>query len=226
MPSTYQELTDLFSLLGEIYDVHRQGVRDVWKWKASTDGIFSVSSARKFMSNHIPADSSTKINWKCWVPLKCKILAWRAARNRLPTTSELSKRGVLLQQSDCVLCLSTTETNTHLFTGCLFTSEVWNRVEFWCRLPPSFFFDVQDLFLLAENSSFSKDERHILRGIVYTTLWVLWNERNARIFTNKKRRPIELVEIVKTTSFLWCRNRTRWKNIVWQDWCNYPLVLM
>ncbi|PWA77843.1 Endonuclease/exonuclease/phosphatase [Artemisia annua] len=110
--------------------------------------------------------------------------------------------------------------------GCLFSIEVWNRVENWCRLPPSFFFDVQDLILLAENSSFSKDKRHILRGIVYTTLWVIWNERNARIFTNKKRIPLELVEIVKSTSFFWCRNRSRWNNIVWQDWCNYPLDLM
>ncbi|PWA51809.1 reverse transcriptase domain, Reverse transcriptase zinc-binding domain protein [Artemisia annua] len=42
-PSSYQELTELFSLLGEIYDVNRQGDSDVWKWKASTDGIFSVS---------------------------------------------------------------------------------------------------------------------------------------------------------------------------------------
>ncbi|PWA51808.1 reverse transcriptase zinc-binding domain-containing protein [Artemisia annua] len=131
-------------------------------------------------------------------------MAWRAARNCLPTTTELIKRGVILQQSDCVFCLSTTETNTHLFTGCLFSTEVCNRVENWCRLPPSFFFDVQDLILLAENSSFSKDKRHILRGIVYTTLWVIWNERNARIFTNKKRRPLELVEIVKSTSFFWC----------------------
>lgn len=216
----------MFLLLGEIYDLNWQGGLDVWKWKASNDGIFSVASARKIISDHIPVDNSTKIKWKCWVPLKCKIMVWRAARNRLPTTSELIKRGVTLHQSLCVFCHSMQETITHLFTGCMVTYEVWNRVESWCQLPHSFAFDVQDIILLAENDSYSKDKRHILRGIVYTTLWVIWNERNARIFSNKHRRPIELVQIIKHTSYFWIRNRSRWNDIGWNNWCNYPLVVM
>ncbi|PWA94626.1 reverse transcriptase domain, Reverse transcriptase zinc-binding domain protein [Artemisia annua] len=225
-PSTYMEITELFLLLGDIYDLNWQGGWDVWKWKASNDGIFSVASARKIISDHIPVDNSTKINWKCWVPLKCKIMVWRAARNRLPTTSELIKRGVTLQQSLCSFCHSMQETITHLFTGCMFTYEVWNRVESWCQLPHSFAFDVQDIILLAENDSYSKDKRDILRGIVYTTMWVIWNERNARIFSNKHRRPIEIVQIIKSTTYFWIRNRSRWNDIGWNNWCNYPLVVM
>ncbi|KAD2805671.1 hypothetical protein E3N88_39048 [Mikania micrantha] len=149
-----------------------------------------------------------------------------AARNRLPTTSELIKRGVNLQQTSCALCFSEQETAIHFFTGCGFSYEVWRRVETWCHLSPLFVFDVSDLLQVAENQTNSKNARYILRGIVYTTMWALWNERNARIFYNKYRRPIEVMETIKSKTFFWIRNRSRWKEVDWNKWCNYPLDLM
>ncbi|XP_021986149.1 uncharacterized protein LOC110882437 [Helianthus annuus] len=153
-------------------------------------------------------------------------MVWRAARNRLPTTSELLKCGVNLQNASCVLCQSDPETAIHLFTGCLFSNEVWSRVGAWCRLSPIFAFDVTDLLQVAETQTNSKEAKYILRGIVFTTMWALWNERNARIFKDKSRRPIEVMENIKSSSYFWIRNRSRWKDIDWNNLCKYPLDLI
>ncbi|KAJ0454427.1 hypothetical protein HanIR_Chr15g0739921 [Helianthus annuus] len=83
---------------------------------------------------------------------------------------------------------------------------------------------VLDLLHIPETQLTSKDKRYIVRGIVYTTMWVLWNERsNDRIFNNKRRRPAEIVENVKSTAFFWYRNRSRCKDVDWKNWCVCPL---
>ncbi|PWA73391.1 reverse transcriptase domain, Reverse transcriptase zinc-binding domain protein [Artemisia annua] len=196
-PSTYMEITELFLLLGDIYDLNWQGGWDVWKWKASNDGIFSVVRLERLF----------------------RIISQLIIARRLIGS-------VGCRSNARLWCGGLLETITHLFTGCMFTYEVWNRFESWCQLPHSFAFDMQGIILLAENDSYSKDKRDILRGIVYTTMWVIWNERNARIFSNKHRRPIEIVQIIKFTTYFWIRNRSRWNDIGWNNWCNYPLVVM
>ena len=50
-------------------------------------------------------------------------MVWRADLNRLPTRVELVKRGIQVDNNLCPLCDADQETSTHLFTGCLFTSE-------------------------------------------------------------------------------------------------------
>ncbi|PWA81931.1 reverse transcriptase zinc-binding domain-containing protein [Artemisia annua] len=151
-------------------------------------------------------------------------MAWRAAINRLPTKDELLKRGVPLQSDLCVFCSSYAESASHLFTGCIFATEIWSRVATWCRLPPIFAFEVTDLLNLAVYQAPTSNDKYILRGIMVTSIWVLWNERNNRIFKGTKRRAIEVVEHIKTTSFFWIRNRSRFKDLDWNVWCNSPLI--
>ncbi|PWA64830.1 reverse transcriptase domain, Reverse transcriptase zinc-binding domain protein [Artemisia annua] len=125
----------------------------------------------------MPANVS-KLKWVGWTPLKCNIMVWRADLNRLPTRVELVKRGIQLDNELCPLCDADQETSTHLFTGCLFTSEIWSRVGAWCRLSPVFAFDISDLLMLADNQTKTKKEIQALRGIIYTAMWSIWNERN------------------------------------------------
>ncbi|XP_021979513.1 uncharacterized protein LOC110875619 [Helianthus annuus] len=129
--------------------------------------------------------TGSNMKWKGWTPLKCKIMVWRADLNRLPTKMELIKRTVTIEDMSCVLCEADSETAIHLFTGCIFSSEIWARVALWCKLAPLFVFDVKDLLSLAETQTKTKQERYILRGIIFTTMWTIWNERNSRVFGGK-----------------------------------------
>ncbi|XP_022001679.1 uncharacterized protein LOC110899108 [Helianthus annuus] len=222
-PSSLEEVSELFQLLNDVHNLEWQGEVDNWKWKDTKDGLFKVSSAKRLMSNDTSGTCRSMVKWKGWTPLKCKILVWRALLNRVPTVVELIKRGVNILDTACSLCHSDLETALHLFTGCIFSHEVWFRIERWCRLNHTFIFDVTDLIRVLESTSMSKDNKHILRGIVYTFMWVLWIERNDRIFNDKKRSPIQIVENIKSTTYFWLRNRTRWKDTDWKTWCICPL---
>lgn len=223
-PSSFEQVTELFQLLSDIHEFEWQRGQDYWKWTKEKDGRFTVASAKRLLSDRSSHTNHSLINWKGWVPLKCKIMVWRVARNRIPTTSELIKRGVNIQQPGCSFCQEELETTLHIFTGCPYSHEVWIRLEDWCKLSHTFFFDIPDILRLPESLSLSKDRKCILRGIVYTALWTLWNERNDRIFNNKQRRPLQIVEHIKSTSYFWICNRSRWKESDWKTWCKYPFV--
>lgn len=222
-PQTQQQLSELFDLLQHIFYLKWQGGIDSWSWTEEKDGQFTVSSAKRLMASSNVGDGTLGIKWKGWVPLKCKILTWRIARNRIPTTAELIKRGVPIQHTECRFCQEDLETTSHIFTGCCYSNEVWFRVENWCRISHSFLFDIPDLLKVPECQTEYKDSKHILRGIWYTAIWMIWNERNERVFNDKKRHPVQLVENIKTKAYFWIRNRSRWKFKDWKNWCNFPL---
>ncbi|PWA75320.1 reverse transcriptase domain, Reverse transcriptase zinc-binding domain protein [Artemisia annua] len=188
--------------------------RDWWKWEGAKDGVFTVNKAKTLIYDRPSAGTAMKMEWVGWTPLKCKILVWRAGLNRLPTKVELVKRGISLDNLSCPLCDADQETAMHLFTGCLYTSEIWSRVGAWCRLSPIYAFEVADLIMLADNQMKNKKEIQIIQGIIFTTIWSIWNERNARIFNNKSRRAIELAENVKVSTFFWIRHRSRLKGVL------------
>ncbi|KAL8549553.1 hypothetical protein ACS0TY_008403 [Phlomoides rotata] len=58
-----------------------------------------------------------KLIWKNFAPSKVIAHAWRLLWDRLPTKSNLCRRGVLGRNSDlnCCLCRQETETGKHLF---------------------------------------------------------------------------------------------------------------
>ncbi|XP_021980231.1 uncharacterized protein LOC110876367 [Helianthus annuus] len=182
--------------------------------------------AKKLMLSNTSESNNWHMSWKGWVPLKCKIMAWRATINRLPTKTELLKRGVPVPNVVCALCNSDEETTLHLYTGCFYATEIWSGIQDWCRLAPIFALEVSDLIKMVDLITTTKQSRYILRGIIITTMWELWNERNNRIFKGKSRRALEVVENIKTTSYFWIRNRSRFKDIDWNVWCNFPLNLM
>ncbi|KAJ0491418.1 putative reverse transcriptase zinc-binding domain-containing protein [Helianthus annuus] len=225
-PASFEEVTELFQLLSDIDEFSWNGGTDKWLWKGDAQGVFSVSKAKQLICKNPQSNQQTQMKWKGWVPLKCKLMVWRALLNRLPSRVELIRRGVVLPNDSCIFCNSDQETTLHMFTGCLFAAEVWSRIEFWCKLSPIFAFDVVDLLKTVNIQAKTKQSKYILRGIIFTTMWTLWIERNERIFKGKRRRAIEVVESIKVTSYFWIRNRSRLKGLDWLVWCKYPLDLM
>ncbi|KAL4572866.1 hypothetical protein LXL04_019654 [Taraxacum kok-saghyz] len=61
--------------------------------------------------------------WNNLVPLELDFFGWRVVLNRLPSKSELSKRGVVLPSVLCAACGSVEETVTHLLWQCSWVKE-------------------------------------------------------------------------------------------------------
>ena len=56
---------------------------------------------------------------------------------RLPFKDNLLKRGIVVENDECVLCKETTEIGDHVLVGCKKAVEVRNVVNAWRNLLPS-----------------------------------------------------------------------------------------
>jgi len=73
-----------------------------------------------------------KMLWQKDIPLKVVVFAWRLFRNRLPTKDDLSRRGILNDDSClCVAGCGSLETAHHLFLHCSLFGSVWYLINSW-----------------------------------------------------------------------------------------------
>ena len=97
---------------------------DIWK----CHGQSKYSSMSPY-NNLIKEDSGSpllKLLWKSANGLKHKIFSWLMFQNRINTRSLLQRKGMHLENYDCVCCRAKSpETPLHLFWDCQFAHSCW-----------------------------------------------------------------------------------------------------
>jgi len=63
-----------------------------------------------------------------------------------------------------------------------------------------------------------------LKVIWHACVWVIWKERNNRIFNNKAEDLCKLLDNVKLMSFLWLRANKLTSAFSYHDWWRHPLL--
>ena len=64
------------------------------RWALSPSGIFSLSSVRYIIDDlSLVSGDHKEFVWSNWVPSRVNVLAWRVFYGRLPTKSNLEKKG-------------------------------------------------------------------------------------------------------------------------------------
>jgi hypothetical protein len=53
----------------------------------------------------------------------------------------------------------------------------------------------------------AKSKQHILQAIWFATVWEIWKERNNRVFNDRKCTIIQVVDKIKSTSFMWLKGK-------------------
>jgi hypothetical protein len=126
---------------------------DKWVWKADAGGVFSVKSCYSLLTTRavssmvIPSDHKFVFVgiWKSSALLKAIAFSWQALIGKIPTRSNLLRRGVGLvgEATSCCFCGAASETPVHLLLHCNFASAVWYRVSSWLGFnlvnPPNLF---------------------------------------------------------------------------------------
>ncbi|GJX83953.1 RNA-directed DNA polymerase, eukaryota [Tanacetum coccineum] len=106
-----------------------------WMWNLDGEGVFSVSSARRFIDEGLCVMDRSPTRWLKLIPIKVNVLAWRLALNKLPTRFNMSLRGLEVLSFNCPVCHEGVETSDHLFFSCLVASSIVARVLGWWGLP-------------------------------------------------------------------------------------------
>ena len=142
--------------------------------------------------------------WKARVPPRVKFFAWLALQDRCWTAERRRRHG--LQDSDsCALCDQAVESMDHLLTKCSFSREVWFRcfdVLGWTHRLPS-----PDLsfigWWLQARKGFDKRSKRGFDSVVLLTVWMIWKERNNRVFRRKASMPCVVLDKVVEEAKLW-----------------------
>ena len=112
------------------------------------------------------------------------------AHNKVNTNDmlQLTRPFKALSLDWCMLCRGSGETSDHLFLHCPFTLGLWHRLFIQARMmwvQPRSYYDMLTIFYMASGNS--TKGKTLWRIACLTLIWMMWQERNARIFEDKWR---------------------------------------
>ncbi|PNT77753.1 hypothetical protein BRADI_1g68395v3, partial [Brachypodium distachyon] len=156
-------------------------VADTLRWNWSNDGVYSAKSAYLNLLAGRALDPYATEIWHSRAPLKCRVFAWLAARNRCWTADRLAKRG-LPHPDRCPLCDQEEESISHLLLGCVLARQVWDTLfSAWGHREcvPSAGACLRDWW---STLSFQRRARKDFRTATTLVLWTIWCHRNDVVF--------------------------------------------
>jgi ribonuclease HI len=174
----------LFDMLGE----------DKLVWVDSTHGCYSVKSGYKLMLNatgkveNVTQQEDWNSIWTICAPPKSKHLLWRVSKGCLPTRKRLQEKHVTCPML-CPLCNHEEEDDLHVFFNCVASRQVWQTAGLEALIQPR----LQQVnntssLIFAICSGVDKEKA----GIFATVMWVLWNNRNNKVWNDVAESGISL----------------------------------
>jgi len=141
------------------------------------------------------------------VSRKISLFAWRLLHDILPTKDNLIKKHILLPNANlCVGGCGMMEDAKHLFLFCDFYGKLWYGISHWLSYHIVFFEHMPDhLYQSGTLGGFSKKHRSSFNLIWLSCVWMIWLERNARVFHQKEASINQLLDKVKFQSYWWLK---------------------
>lgn len=166
--------------------------------------------------------------WHKHVPAKVSLLVWRLLRNRLPTKDDLVHRGILYSNvTTCVEGCTSTKLATNIFLHCKFSGKLWYYVLNWLGISSVSASELRHHYPQFTKMAGMPLFSHLFFRIIwFATVWVIWKERNNRIFHNTVSTPFTLIEKVKLNSFLWLKSKQVTFVYSYHDWWRQPILCM
>ncbi|XP_039020524.1 uncharacterized protein LOC120152358 [Hibiscus syriacus] len=166
-----------------------------------------------------------KVLWHnlIWFPLhipKFSLIAWMTLLNRLPTRNRLLKMGITTEGT-CVNCNNDMETRNHLFCHCPLAVRLWNSILSLNGLKNAT--STWDEMVTRASSTWKgKSLLTTILKIAWTAyVYILWEERNCRIFKGRHRSTENLLKVIIEA----VRIQLKGRNINRTDRTNYNLCI-
>ncbi|GAU49411.1 hypothetical protein TSUD_407260 [Trifolium subterraneum] len=203
---------------------------DSWQWQPDLDTGYSVCGAYQLLTSQdsVTLGEVETLIWHKQVPLKVSICAWRLLSDRLPTRAKLVSRGIISPEAHfCVSGCGDIETAQHLFFTCGIFGTLWSAVRLWIGFSSVDHHNPSDHFLhfvgvLGERRA----RRSFLQLIWLACVWVLWNERNNRLFRNTTQTVPQMLDKVKLYSLWWLKTANGPLGANLHSWWSTPLLCL
>ncbi|GKB44156.1 hypothetical protein Tco_0889098 [Tanacetum coccineum] len=175
---------------------------DLLEWR-NEDGLGCSFSAHTVWNTI--RTKGYKVRWydavwfSCCIPRRAVHL-WLVIRRRLKTQDLLRHwDNVNYLHVTCSLCESQPDSHEHFFFECSFSQQVWNQVKGVAGLASSnksIYDTIDDIIPFASRNT---SKSVIAKLVVAATSYFIWQERNGRLFKNKKRTVNQVVDCIMNT---------------------------
>ena len=205
-------------------------VQDSWRWMLDPIHGYMARGAYQLLTYRGDMVDMSLIDdvWHKHVSSKVSLLVWRILRNRIPTKDNMVVCDVIPSTDmSCPLGCDSIESVTHLFLHCTLSVDFWALVWNWLGISFVRAGELRHHFTQFTRMAGMPIYSHLFfRVIWFATIWVLWKERNNRIFQNTGSTSFVLIEKVKLQSFLWLKSKQAAFDYAYHNWWKHPIPCM
>jgi hypothetical protein len=174
-------------------------------WLHTSDGQYTARSAYLLQFVGKTSSMTAEYTWRAKAPPKCRFFTWLMLQNRVWTTARLLIRE-WPNEYFCPLCIRNLETIDHLH--CCYSKAIWKKVGSWISAPaldPANWNQTADFgqWFVDMGNSGQGARREGVRSMVMLTAWIIWKERNNRIFNKSCRTHTQLHSVIQDEAKLW-----------------------
>ncbi|XP_071705241.1 uncharacterized protein [Rutidosis leptorrhynchoides] len=145
------------------------------------------------------------------------MLDQRARRRRIPVLEELVKRGIDLHTVRCPLCDGGVESVEHSLALCPKVHEIWTKVYNWWGFGNVTNLGISEIFCGNANKTMLEVGAKIWQAVEWICGYLLWKNRNLKIFKNKYWTPAVALSEIQIVSYDWVAKRCKSKIIDWHN---------
>ena len=186
-------------------NIANQG-EDHWLWLEDSSSMDSVKST--YTALYDLRGGSNEINifkslWQIKIPHKVAFLLWRVFYDRIPTKSNLIRRGIIIDGGDtlCIFYHEMLEDTTHLLFSCRVIHLIWKR---WFEI-----FDINSTLPRSAQEHFWQCG-HGLQGNWWQTgwsaiVWAIWQQRNAMLFEGSNFEVEQIWQRIMFAMWSWMK---------------------
>jgi len=124
----------------------------------------------------------SRVVWEPWSLPKHSFILWLAIIGKLRTRDRLQ---FLPIDPTCAFCRCEEESHAHLFFSCHWAGRLWAKIKSWLRIGRSM--SSLRSALRGLNSKRSNMESWMRRVSLAITVYLIWEERNRRVFDAQSR---------------------------------------
>ncbi|GLT39105.1 hypothetical protein SLA2020_133120 [Shorea laevis] len=207
------------------------GCPDKWEWTHTKDGHYSTSSAYSILTTEQRNPNEAHLFKRVWnpiIPRKISAFNWQLLLDKIPTKSNLIKRGFdqNMEGGVCDICEEELEDANHLFLRCRITKWLWNECATWWGINIRIENDCWKTF--NQFGTWTRNTR-IRKGwdcIWSALVWSVWLTRNRKIFHNQEVNTSKLLELIQLKSFAWIKARIARSYFNLSDWLLNPIACL
>ena len=120
------------------------------------------------------------------------------------------------------MCNTEKESLDHLLVCCSFSKLICVHLLSWVGWWPTSESSVQGVWTAVLSSVGNNSSKEARKVIVAAFLWIMWIQRNGKVFNGIIKSAEEIVEEIQYMAFAWLRSRYKLgKFLTWESWlCN------